>query len=944
MKRLILFFFVFLSLLFSVNSVVLINYSYSNAWDGIGATANWKAQTFNYTSGNYNITQVYLNLSMVGNYTGKILYLNITATNASDNPNNPYYCGGSLSTTYLLNNSYNAINLTGCPTFNGSTRYAMVFYGNGDASNYFRYSYNSTGTYTGGTPRFSSNSGATWASGGTYDISFYITNNTLPTPVTPTLNFTSISLVNNTYFNTSSIQVNTSVLNTSTNGNVNQYYNLYYNNGTFINYNQYAINNLTGIANIGLLNYGNYEVTNNYIYINYSKPSTATSAIWQVKHGTFSTYNITINSICFSQSILQLRFYSNTNDAITGSYGSCYNGTSWLNITNISTRSDLGGGVSNIYPSYSRTYDGNYSTASCYYSTQSRWDICDLVGSYNQSSIYETEIIWNVTTPLNNSLIDGTYIISFYAKNNETNVSSMNYTFTRDSGNPTINNNILSEYNSYNVNFNSSCTDISLVYCNISINGQNVALNTTSFNFTTNGNHSYNITALDLAGNSITSSGVVLINPYQTFTFYDYLRLTNINDFYIDGVLYSNNYTFKTYDYGLGSWNFNFSKEGYINQTYNFTLNNTSNYNETINVTAVTITIKAYDIDTLVQIPFNLTLNGGVIAQYYNQVNFSDYYNNTPQGDVNALISSIGYSDASYNINIGAYSALTLTAYLIPLNDSDLFQFTVLSQDTGAALANVLIEVQELINTSYITASSKLTGDNGKTYFYLDSSKEYKIIFSKDEYVTATAFTIPTVTTYTVKLTGDSTTFNYVNEVSYSFKPSEYLLQNNESYNFIGFISGDSLTSSNFSIVLNNGTTIYTNSNVNPTGTTYNYSYTIPAVANFTQMTMTINYIIDGELFTVSKEYKVITLNEDSFIKTMQNFAESNTEESNLWKWFIVMVSTVLVLISGAFLGTSVPLLIIPLWVFFSFVGWVDFTFTAVISVVALIMFLGGRR
>jgi len=107
---------------------------------------------------------------------------------------------------------------------------------------------------------------------------------------------------------------------------------------------------------------------------------------------------------------------------------------------------------------------------------------------------------------------------------------------------------------------------------------------------------------------------------------------------------------------------------------------------------------------------------------------------------------------------------------------------------------------------------------------------------------------------------------------------------------------------------------------------------------------MTINYIIDGQLFTVSKEYKVITLNEDSFIKTMQNFGNSNTEESNLWKWFIVMIATVLVLISSVFLGTVVPLLIIPLWVFFSFVGWVDFTFTAVISVVALIMFLGGRR
>jgi hypothetical protein len=45
------------------------------------------------------------------------------------------------------------------------------------------------------------------------------------------------------------------------------------------------------------------------------------------------------------------------------------------------------------------------------------------------------------------------------------------------------------------------------------MNSQNKLLNQT-FNFTTNGNQSYNITAIDLAGNTITESGVTLVNPY----------------------------------------------------------------------------------------------------------------------------------------------------------------------------------------------------------------------------------------------------------------------------------------------------------------------------------------------------------------------------------------------------------------------------------------------
>lgn len=71
------------------------------------------------------------------------------------------------------------------------------------------------------------------------------------------------------------------------------------------------------------------------LYVNYSKPSLATNeSLWMVKTNN-GTYNNTINSNCWSQSILQFQlesFYNITNSTKSYTNISCYNGSSWYSL------------------------------------------------------------------------------------------------------------------------------------------------------------------------------------------------------------------------------------------------------------------------------------------------------------------------------------------------------------------------------------------------------------------------------------------------------------------------------------------------------------------------------------------------------------------------------------------------------------------------------------
>lgn len=83
-----------------------------------------------------------------------------------------------------------------------------------------------------------------------------------------------------------------------------------------------------------------------YIFVNYTKPegfsdSISSQAIWIVKHGNLSAYNITIPNDCknVNKEKLILRIYTNSNNGLgkAVSQPQCYNGTIWKDIGNLSS-------------------------------------------------------------------------------------------------------------------------------------------------------------------------------------------------------------------------------------------------------------------------------------------------------------------------------------------------------------------------------------------------------------------------------------------------------------------------------------------------------------------------------------------------------------------------------------------------------------------------------
>lgn len=553
-KRYLIFILLLLSLLFSVNSAILINQSSENGVLGNLVNSSYFVGE-NYTiissSSYYNITQISISLVKVLAPTGNVI-LGIYTTNSTGHPQS-LVCNNTITATSVSTASAVFTNFTTstCPLFNTSTQYILTLTcPNCTSSNYIIVRYQNSNVYTNGVmfdKGITSQFGWTAYSTVAGDMGFLIYGNETNASGSTALTFSSISLTNNTYFNTTNIQINTTILNTSTNGDINQTAYLYYaTNGTFINSTQYATNNLNGT-----LNY--------------------------------------------------------------------------------------------------------------------------------------------------NSLTDNIYIIWFRAFNNVTNVTIGNYTLTIDRNAPTTNN-INATYYAYNISgFNSSCSDTNLLYCNITINGQTKPLNTTSFNFTTNGNQSYNITALDLAGNTNTTTGVTLVNPYAYVYFVD-SSSNPITNFVVNGTNYTNYFNTTIYPLGLGTHTFNFSKSGYINTSFTLTFNSTSTINQTLTINTAYINIYLYDVATgLLITPNNYSifffdLNNSISQLYTitnnNTILFLNPYSSSVTAQINlfnttnSLLSTRNIINPNVNVTIDLYvnpTASTIltktytiyTADLVPIQNSD---------------------------------------------------------------------------------------------------------------------------------------------------------------------------------------------------------------------------------------------------------------------------------
>ena len=181
--------------------------------------------------------------------------------------------------------------------------------------------------------------------------------------------------------------------------------------------------NYTGYYNV-TNNTGASGASNNFIYMTYKIPPNASAAIWQVKHGNFTTpYNVTIPRTCFNYDGNWLRLRFTSLHQIGGvynsySYGQCLDtwNSTWINITRYSYISNNSATTISSIDNSSKAFDGDWNTKTGWYydtlqsSPTNLWNPTLSGASANYSLIYEEGIYWilgpsvYLNTPANNSL------------------------------------------------------------------------------------------------------------------------------------------------------------------------------------------------------------------------------------------------------------------------------------------------------------------------------------------------------------------------------------------------------------------------------------------------------------------------------------------------------------------------------------------------------------
>jgi len=357
-----------------------------------------------------------------------------------------------------------------------------------------------------------------------------------------------------------------------------------------------------------------------------------------------------------------------------------------------------------------------------------------------------------------------------------------------------------------------------------------------------NGLYNAYIYAEDNAGNNNTESINGTFEPY-IYVYFNDTTISSLVDGYTTKVTYPNGYIdyptiinksiviqpYLNSTLQLGNTIIEFSKFGYNDETFYLYLNETTTTPQIFNVTPTTLTLQVFDGNTLDQLTFNVTIiNSTDSLVLENQVNLTKNYLDIPNGDIEIYISSSGYSPVTQYYTIEDDTSITIKSYLFNSNISQLYTINVQDSSNSNALESVLVEIQTLYNGTYVTLGQKLTTGSGQTYFYLDPNLIYKLILSKDSYVSLTAETIPEIYSYTIRLDKTSTSYTYIDDLSYTFLPSFSELTINQTYNFSGFISGSSFTLIEYELYYSNGTIIYQTSSTNPTGNTFTYEYNIP--------------------------------------------------------------------------------------------------------------------
>ncbi len=541
----------------------------------------------------------------------------------------------------------------------------------------------------------------------------------------------------------------------------------------------------------------------------------------------------------------------------------------------------------------------------------------------------------NTTNLSLNSLSEGVQSILFESVD-ENGAINTTQNFTIDTTNPTINNSLDLEINSYVFDLNFSCNDSNIDSCIIEFDDENKTSNDTTKTFTTNGNKTYTIYAKDLAGNQITETGVVFVNPYAQVKINDNVRSIFVEDFsfgtYTDdsGIL-----LIPYYDLGLGTHEFEFIKSGYDTKNFSLEFTNSNQINTTLNVDPVSFSLVVYEESSPSSlITFDLIIQDsqGNIFEYLSQTNFSKYYDEMPTGELTLTIDAPNYDKRKIFTSISEFTTTSHVVYLENDTIADPVVFRVLETDKNTPIEDVVFNFKKIINGEKVSVAQAKTDAQGFTAFNMDIFEDYEIIITKNNYVTQTINTIPGKTDYTLLMYKEGTQQDYTfDSVSYKITPETKT--NEFPFNASVIVVDDLnlISSLKFQVITENGTLSEVTS-TNAAGATL----TIPVNEEYPRYTLQLTIVREGKTTEVQKIVDYFAP-QNQTTNIVQVAEELEGEESNANRVMMILFIYVIAVILGSLFSATFGAVTGAFAVIgFAFVGWIPPGIAALMIVITI--------
>lgn len=403
--------------------------------------------------------------------------------------------------------------------------------------------------------------------------------------------------------------------------------------------------------------------------------------------------------------------------------------------------------------------------------------------------------------------------------------------------------------------------------------------NDTSLNNATNGTFRLNVATAFTSGLNWNATSAETAN--ESFTINVSTNGTAITKGYLwnNGTIYSalvtntagNNYNLTSY-FDIPTGYDNQNRTFYFIYTLGGTNYTTSNNTQNVTLTFFTLCNATYTNDFL-----NITFKDEVSLAYINaSVPASTFVYYLGSGAVNKTLS---YSNSSNNNNYTFCATPTTRAFNVLPNfqykqgsnypqriwqpilqnyNSSVFEQILYLLSSGDGLY-VSFQVKNLadqvisdvdVNVTRTSdgtlISSGTTDDAGIITFFLNPDVQHTIGFQKDGYTTFITTIFPTQSSYTITLSGQTSSASQYNQgVAKSTSPSSSFLDQQAVYNFTYSLSSSFWTVDSFSFYLyyGNGTLIGSNTSTNNGGTLYLFNIN---ASNSTSIYMNYSYVING--------------------------------------------------------------------------------------------------